>query len=158
VPLRDTNNDDDFFKFYGDDRNFYIDQLDAVSTLKRVDIGAKDLVVYQNNNNEPYFSGKNYLDTVPKSQSISTAYEFRRDSAGLGNLNFAVKENGFTIPSSSIIDVFQNLTPGINSGKLKVSTTTTGDTKLMRLILNPLSLSSNRSDLTLRQTLCAYKN
>ncbi len=53
VPLQDKANDDDFFESYGGKENpnirqWYIDQLDQISWLHRVDIGTKDLVVYEN--------------------------------------------------------------------------------------------------------------
>jgi len=53
VPLQDVKNEDDFFVYYGGDKNqnirqWYINQLDNLRWLKRIDIGTKDLVVYEN--------------------------------------------------------------------------------------------------------------
>lgn len=55
VPLEDTKNGDDFFVFYGwahnsDIHNWYIHKLDGISWLKKIDIGTKNLVVYENKN------------------------------------------------------------------------------------------------------------
>ncbi len=57
VPLRDTANDDDFFGSYGDDRPYYTQFLDSVPYLKRVNIGTKDVAVYENMSFKPYISG-----------------------------------------------------------------------------------------------------
>lgn len=56
VPLRDTANDDDFFGSYGDDRSFYIAALDQTSFLRRVDIGTKEVAVYENQDYRPYIT------------------------------------------------------------------------------------------------------
>ncbi len=53
VPLQDPVNDTDLFRFYGgsvnpDIRNYYINQLDKVDWLRRVDIGQDKLVIYKN--------------------------------------------------------------------------------------------------------------
>ena len=69
VPIQDTANDDDFYVNYGkasdpNIRQEYIDKLDNVGFLKRVDIGAKDLVVYEN---EGY---KEHIFTTKESESI----------------------------------------------------------------------------------------
>ena len=56
VPVRDIASDDDFYPSYGNDRQFYIDQLDHVPFLKRIDIGTPDLAVYENQNYKPYIN------------------------------------------------------------------------------------------------------
>jgi hypothetical protein len=54
VPIQDLANDNPFFWYGGDTnlniRQWYIDQLDHVGWLKKIDIGTKDLVVYENEN------------------------------------------------------------------------------------------------------------
>jgi hypothetical protein len=72
VPLQDKINDDDFFVSYGGDsdiniRGWYISQLDKVGWLEKIDIGAKDLVVYENKNYKPFIysdSGLNYYQAA----------------------------------------------------------------------------------------------
>ncbi len=68
VPLRDTANDDDFFIDYGNDRQYYIHTLDQLPYLKKVDLGAKDVVVYENTG----YKDKFY--TSPADQQIT--YQF----------------------------------------------------------------------------------
>ncbi len=56
VPLRDTANDDDFFGSYGDDKPYFTNFLDTVPYLKKVNIGTKDVAVYENTAFRPYIS------------------------------------------------------------------------------------------------------
>jgi hypothetical protein len=60
VPIQDKGNDDDFFVSYGgrDNQNirqWYIGELDKLDWLERLDIGTKDLVVYENKNHQDHF-------------------------------------------------------------------------------------------------------
>lgn len=48
VPLEDKLNDDNFFVHYGKNRQYYIDQLANVDYLRRIDIGTKSIIVYEN--------------------------------------------------------------------------------------------------------------
>lgn len=61
VPLRDTANDDDFFGSYGDDQAYYTDALNDVPFLKRLDIGTKEVAVYENTSYRPYISSNQGL-------------------------------------------------------------------------------------------------
>jgi hypothetical protein len=56
IPTRDAKSGDDFFPIYGDDRQYFIDSLDTVSFLKRVNLGTKELVIYENTAYRPYIS------------------------------------------------------------------------------------------------------
>ncbi len=63
IPLQDTENDDDFFKDYGD-RQFFIDELDQLSYLQRIDIGTKDVIVYENENARPHIYSTKEKETI----------------------------------------------------------------------------------------------
>jgi len=63
VPLQDKENDD-IYANYGDNRQFYIDELDKVEWLKRIDIGTKDLVIYENDNYYPHLYITNKKETI----------------------------------------------------------------------------------------------
>ena len=52
VPLQDTANDDDFFAYYGGDRQLFVDSLNELEFLEREDIGTGELVVYRNRDYE----------------------------------------------------------------------------------------------------------
>lgn len=59
VPLRDTGNDDDFFVNFGENREIFIQTLDAVPSLSKLDIGTKEVVIFKNNDLD-----KNKLITI----------------------------------------------------------------------------------------------
>jgi hypothetical protein len=121
VPIRDSSNDDDFFKDYGSDRQYFIDALAQIPWLKKVNVGAKNLVVFENTDYKPYAS------SVPQVYGLS----------GLSNLepiyNFATsqisKQFQFVAESGSsksgitgfthLTDPFTNLSPEmVQSGEL----------------------------------------
>ncbi len=54
VPLIDIENDNNFFVYYGNNRQFYIDELDKIDYIKKINIGTKDIVVYENENYRPH--------------------------------------------------------------------------------------------------------
>jgi hypothetical protein len=69
VPIEDTASDDDFFIDYGGAQNpnirqWYIDQLNQISWLKKIDIGTTDLVVYENENYRPHIYTTASLETI----------------------------------------------------------------------------------------------
>lgn len=67
VPLEDKTSQDDFFVYYGKSRKYYIDQLDKISYLHKLNIGTKDLVVYENYGNKPHIYITKAKETVKKS-------------------------------------------------------------------------------------------
>jgi hypothetical protein len=69
IPLQDKKNDDDFFIYYGGDkdpniRQWYINQFGKVKWLKKIDIGTQDLIVYENANY------KDHIYLTKKQESI----------------------------------------------------------------------------------------
>jgi hypothetical protein len=58
VPIIDTNNDDNFFQYYRQNntqtsselRDEYIENLDKLDFLEKIDIGTQELVIYRNKN------------------------------------------------------------------------------------------------------------
>jgi hypothetical protein len=58
VPMQDGQNDDNFSSYGGTQdpnlRQWYINQLDQMSWLKKIDIGTTELVVYENENYRPH--------------------------------------------------------------------------------------------------------
>lgn len=53
VPTKDTSNDDDFFPQYFSDRQFYLDKLDSLEYLRKIEIGTAELAIYENENYQP---------------------------------------------------------------------------------------------------------
>lgn len=74
VPLKDTANDDDFFKYYGGDRGYYLKELDSVPWLKRIDIGTSELAVYENKSFQPH------ITPITNVTSISDFYHLSEKS------------------------------------------------------------------------------
>ncbi len=111
VPLRDAANQDDFFPLYGDDRQFYIDALDKTSFLSRVDMGTKDVVVYQNKSYRPYITATANLFDVPEQTALEPLYRFMADGVA-APISFAIpgKKNTST-PANTAADIFDPLAP-----------------------------------------------
>jgi len=82
VPIQDIANDDDAFFPYGGDKNpnirqWYIDQLDKVKWLKKIDIGTKDLVVYENEDFRDHIYTTDKQETIYKNlQAKNVDYQF----------------------------------------------------------------------------------
>lgn len=77
LPLEDLKNDDDFFVFYGKKRSFYLDELNKISYLKRVNAGTKDIVVYENPSYRPHIYETTLKETIYKDipyQKINFTY------------------------------------------------------------------------------------
>jgi hypothetical protein len=71
VPIRDIGNDDNFFRFYGEQsnpniRDWYINELDKIDWLEKKDFGFQELVVYEN---------KDYKDRIYLTQEPETIYK-----------------------------------------------------------------------------------
>ncbi|HUD09799.1 MAG TPA: hypothetical protein VMR77_03285 [Patescibacteria group bacterium] len=77
VPTRDIANDEDFFVFYGKSRQYYIDQLNKLVYLKKINIGTKDVVVYENKNYKPHIYTTVEKETISRNVGYKTInYEF----------------------------------------------------------------------------------
>ncbi len=57
VPIRDEVNNDDFYPSYGNNPKLFIEALDKLNYLKRIDIGSKDLAIWENEDYEPHIKG-----------------------------------------------------------------------------------------------------
>ena len=71
IPIQDIANDDDFFVHYGGKedpniRDWYIDQINILPWLKRIDIGTKNLIIYEN---------KNFRTHIYTTEKEETIYE-----------------------------------------------------------------------------------
>ncbi len=77
IPLRDTANDDDFFRFYGKNRDYYLKELNRISYLQRIDVGTDQVAVYENKNFLPYiFTTKQNLQLKSKVLLKEVPYQF----------------------------------------------------------------------------------
>ncbi len=53
IPLQDKINADDFFVYYGEPRQYYINDLNQIKYLHKINVGTKNIVVYKNENYKP---------------------------------------------------------------------------------------------------------
>jgi hypothetical protein len=117
VPLRDEGNEDDFFHNYGDDRQYYLDQLNHTSYLRRVDIGTEDVAVYENKSYQPYASTAASVMSLPigpepQFNAVQTFAETQLKQP----FNFvdqaAAQKAHSTASTEKVIDPFQDLATG----------------------------------------------
>jgi len=71
VPLEDKSNDDDFFVFYGKTRNYYIEELGKISWLHKINIGTRDIAVYENFNYRPHIYTTNNQESINNNQPFT---------------------------------------------------------------------------------------
>lgn len=128
VPIRDTANEDDFFTKYGDDRQKYIDQLNNKPYLTKVDIGTRDLLVYENKDYKDYITASDSLQKVQSDipsldnvYSVTTGYMRQAFNVVVDDAKNTIKHT-----TAAIADPFQNITAqNIRSnGALSTSITT----------------------------------
>src|SRR5690606_14320824 len=51
IPLQDdTHLESRLFEYYGEEREFYIEELDKLDYLEKADLGTGDLIIYENEN------------------------------------------------------------------------------------------------------------
>jgi hypothetical protein len=113
IPLQDKGNDNDFFQFYGGQtdpyiRQWYIDQLDKVSWLKKIDIGTSNLVVYENQTYKPPIFAFTNLYNFPSIANLNQKYQLSNSQLHR-DFYFNVGASTSTIPETTISDIFENI-------------------------------------------------
>lgn len=66
LPAKDNKNDEDFFVFYGQKRGYYEKKLDSIPYFKKINIGTKDVVVYDNQSAKPHIYMTSEKETIAK--------------------------------------------------------------------------------------------
>ncbi len=66
VPLEDKQNHAELFIYYGKNRQYYIDELDKINYLNRINIGTKEIAVYENYNYRPHVYATAEKETIYK--------------------------------------------------------------------------------------------
>ncbi|WP_412732156.1 hypothetical protein [Minisyncoccus archaeiphilus] len=126
VPLNDFANDLDPFYSYGRDKNenirdWYIAELDKVSWLKKIDIGTKELVVYENEDYKSYIRGVTSVYGFKDMNRLEQRYSFLTSCFGK-EFDFVVDDknkNGKNV--TYLYDVFSILdTKTIKTGQSSV--------------------------------------
>lgn len=123
VPAQDIQNDDDFFKYYGQNRQDYIDLLDKTAYLRRIDIGTKEVVVYENKEYDPYIGANGSLIGLDGLSSIEGAHAFLKAQSSEAT-HFEIGESHI-ISNNVLKQVFvpYQLTASQNSNRLQLRDT-----------------------------------
>ncbi|MBU3978221.1 hypothetical protein KJ980_02020 [Patescibacteria group bacterium] len=122
VPLQDKANDDDFFIHYGGRENsnireWYISELDKSGLLEKINIGTKELVVYENKDYKPHISSLNNVYSFISIGNLNQKYDFINNVlknefsfvTSNKNNNLTVLSNLFeSVKSSDISDKMKN--------------------------------------------------
>ena len=65
IPLQDRLNDDNFFIFYGK-RQLFINDLNKLNYLKKINIGTKEIIIYENKDYRPHIYLTEKKETIYK--------------------------------------------------------------------------------------------
>lgn len=66
VPVQDEANDDNFFKYYGKERDYYIGELDKIDYLSKINLGTEDIIVYENKEYKPRLYITSEIESIKK--------------------------------------------------------------------------------------------
>jgi len=113
VPVRDIKNEDDFFTFIdntngGIARKEYITLLDQIKSLKKVDIGTQELVVYQNENYKAYIRALDKMYNLQSMQNLDQKYNFITSDLG-DKFNFVSDKDIKSMPVVDVHNVFESM-------------------------------------------------
>lgn len=72
IPLQDKINADDFFVYYGEPRQYYINDLNQIKYLHKINVGTKNIVVYENENYKPHIYTTSNQESINKEQDYQT--------------------------------------------------------------------------------------
>lgn len=111
VPIRDSINDDDFFVHYGHDRQAYIEILESLPYLKRIDIGTKELAVYENNGYKPHVTATTTIVEYDSIANFDSSYTFVEDNLNIKKANFMFARENSDMKTFKVADLFNNLKP-----------------------------------------------
>lgn len=90
IPIRDTQNDDDFFKDYSDDRNFYVDTVKSIKGIKEVTEDFNGLKVYENPFYKPYFSTASTLSSINTFSDLENYQKFQNSILNQNELHLSL--------------------------------------------------------------------
>jgi hypothetical protein len=106
VPLRDQANEDDFYRYYGDDRGHFEEELEALTFLKSVNLGTKEVTIYENDGYKPYLSAFTNLLSLDSLMNISEKFSFNTHELKQEfNFNYDKPEAG----SMHLRDIFDTI-------------------------------------------------
>ena len=112
VPQRDMANNDNFYKYYGNDRNYFVRNLDAAKWLHKIS-STPGLDVYQNGGAKPYFSSSALPFRIGKVSNTDNYYNFSHSELHNNDLNFFSMNDNYNTnnPSINLNNVGEELKP-----------------------------------------------
>lgn len=123
VPSHDNvSKNNDPFKAYGNNRQYYIDTLSRIPWLKRLDIGTKNVAIFENTNYQPHIKTSTALYAFSSFEDMGKTYDFSTTNvATASSFTLGSKQN---IPTTDIHALFSDTTAeNFSNGSVKVSTT-----------------------------------
>lgn len=136
VPLRDIDNQDDFMRYYGDDRQYYVDLLDAQPWLKKVDIGSQRVAVYENMNIAKHVDYATNLFDIGDATNLDRYYELNQQQLKQ-EFHFAIKDEKRPQQGRQMLAIFEDLpnlklqTGGVSTEvNVRTDSTTIADTNV----------------------------
>lgn len=122
VPPRDSMNDDDFYVHYGHERQAYIDELDKLSYLKRINNSDDGLAIYENSGFRSLASARSNVVQVQSTSQFESAYLLQESMRNAENFNFVVGDIDKSIPRQQVVDPFSGLSEeSVSKGKVSQS-------------------------------------
>jgi hypothetical protein len=105
VPSADFSTGDDPFSGYGDDRQFFVDSLNSVPWLNRVNIGTSQIAVYENRAVKPYISALSSVFSLAIFPNLEQKYSFITGTLGG---EFAFTPEGGSVKAINVRDPFES--------------------------------------------------
>lgn len=141
VPIEDKANDGNPFVYYGESRKFYINQLDKIKYLQKIDIGTKELAVYENLGSKPHIYITKKLETISKTQKYKSV-----DSLFINPTEYKIIVKNVNEP------FYLNFSESFNPGwKLYL-----GDFKWYKVLLNKQDSITDKNHIQNDATLNSY--
>jgi hypothetical protein len=143
VPTEDTSEDDNLFNDVGHTRDEYIDALNNANYLKKINIGTKSLLVYQNEDYKPYVTTSSLVKAIPSYDNFEKYYDFSTSALNDSAFNFVAQSevNKTSIPQTDIYDPMESLS---NKSLNKNNYTITSN--LNTALSNTLYINQNATD------------
>ncbi len=126
VPTQDVANDDDFYQYYGSNRQAYVNRLDAIQYLTKLDLGTTALAVYLNKSYLPYINSADVLLNLPSLYDFDLQYKFIQKQLGV-DFQFTTDRNQDKTPTQLMVNPFKTITStSIVNGSILESSNTSG--------------------------------
>ncbi len=112
VPLQDASNDDDFFKYYGGNREFYVNLLKSKGYLNQITSTDNRLTIFENQNYKGNIYSIDKLYLVDNLDNIDNKYNFVKKT-NQSDFFFMLNDHGLysNLNVFTLNELFANLKP-----------------------------------------------